>query len=143
MSNTLNRGGQATDLTTTYLQTEFFAEDTMISIVPSFESGQLNLVCGDFGPFRPSIAIEVPLWLALTFKKLHKCNIQPPQWLEVDALEEKLKAERTSTLVDDQDYGDVRGAELQRLPKYFSQVRLFPPLIYYILLYELFPTAAI
>ncbi|RZR93086.1 hypothetical protein BHM03_00021490 [Ensete ventricosum] len=38
---------------------------------------------GDFGPFRPNIASEVPLWLAVALKKRGKCDIRAPDWMSV------------------------------------------------------------
>ncbi|GMP29302.1 hypothetical protein CsSME_00004466 [Camellia sinensis var. sinensis] len=43
----------------------------------------LNLICGDFGPFHPQIATQVPLWLAVALKKRGKCTIRPPEWMSV------------------------------------------------------------
>ena len=43
---------------------------------------------------RPPNPIEVPLWLALFFKKRDKCRISPPEWLEPEALEQVLVEER-------------------------------------------------
>ena len=121
MSKTPHSASSSTESTSAFLQTEFFAEDTLVSITPTFECPALTLVSGDFGPFKPSIAAEVPLWLALTLKKLNKCSIRPPEWLQVEELEETLRIERRATnLEDDFDGGD---ADLQKLPKYFSQVR--------------------
>lgn len=36
---------------------------------------------GHFGPFRPPLRAQVPLWLALMMKQNNKCNIMPPDWL--------------------------------------------------------------
>jgi hypothetical protein len=38
---------------------------------------------GNFGPFIPPLAIEVPIWLALVMKKNNKCSIVCPDWLNV------------------------------------------------------------
>lgn len=38
---------------------------------------------GDFGPFRPNIASEVPLWLAVALKERGKCDIRAPDWMSV------------------------------------------------------------
>jgi hypothetical protein len=35
----------------------------------------------EVGPFRPSIPVEVPLWLALVLKRRRKCKIVAPDWL--------------------------------------------------------------
>ncbi|KAL6524724.1 hypothetical protein OROHE_016006 [Orobanche hederae] len=62
---------------------EFLAEDEMIGI-------------GDFGPFRPQIATEVPLWLAVALKRRGKCTVRAPDWMAVDKLAQVLEAERDS-----------------------------------------------
>ena len=46
---------------------------------------------------RPPNLIEVPLWLALFFKKRDKCRLTPPGWLKPEALERTLADERTNT----------------------------------------------
>ncbi|CAI5516215.1 unnamed protein product, partial [Closterium sp. Naga37s-1] len=60
---------------------EFIAENELVSIVPNFRADALHLHAGDIGPFRPQIALQVPLWLAIALKKRAKCSIQPPPWL--------------------------------------------------------------
>ena len=49
---------------------------------------------GVFGPFQPSVPATVPLWLASMLKQQKKCRIQPPNWLTVTNLSEKLREER-------------------------------------------------
>eukprot|EP00697_Spironema_sp_BW2_P017902 gnl/Spiro4/9730_TR5176_c0_g1_i1.p1 gnl/Spiro4/9730_TR5176_c0_g1~~gnl/Spiro4/9730_TR5176_c0_g1_i1.p1 ORF type:complete len:214 (-),score=26.10 gnl/Spiro4/9730_TR5176_c0_g1_i1:115-756(-) len=66
---------------------EFLAEDTPIRISPFFESGPLRLLVGMCGPFRTGTPIEVPVWLAVTFAKRKKCNVEPPDWMTVEVLE--------------------------------------------------------
>jgi len=62
---------------------EFLAEDELIEIIPLFKyNKQLNLISGDFGPFRPSIPIRVPLWLAFNLHRQHKCTIRVPEWIQ-------------------------------------------------------------
>ncbi|KAI7984852.1 DNA replication complex GINS protein PSF2 [Camellia lanceoleosa] len=75
---------------------EFLAEDEMIEIVPNMRMETLNLICGDFGPFHPQIATQVPLWLAVALKKRGKCTIRPPEWMSVEKLTQVLEAERDS-----------------------------------------------
>ncbi|XP_013388139.1 DNA replication complex GINS protein PSF2 isoform X2 [Lingula anatina] len=53
-------------------EVEFLAEKTM----------------GEIGPFSPSLPVDVPLWMALNLKQRQKCRIQPPEWMDVEALEE-------------------------------------------------------
>lgn len=90
---------------------EFFAEDELIEISPSVKSGVVSLVAGDFGPFEPTIALRVPLWLALAMKKLRRCRIIPPRWIAHREVEKVIATERDLDAV------------LQPLPHYFSQVR--------------------
>lgn len=75
---------------------EFLAEDEMIEIVPNMRMDPLNLICGDFGPFRPQMVTQVPIWLAVALKKRGKCTIRPPEWISVEKLTQVLEAERDS-----------------------------------------------
>ncbi|KAL8463099.1 hypothetical protein ACS0TY_033114 [Phlomoides rotata] len=75
---------------------EFLAEDDMIEIVPNLRMDTLNFISGDFGPFRPQIATQVPLWLAVALKRRGKCTIRSPEWMSVDKLTQVLEAERDS-----------------------------------------------
>ncbi|PIA58590.1 hypothetical protein AQUCO_00500494v1 [Aquilegia coerulea] len=77
-------------------EVEFLAEDELVEIVPNMSMEPLNLICGDFGPFRPLIATEVPLWLAMALKKRGKCTIRPPPWMSVEKLTRVLEEERDS-----------------------------------------------
>ena len=51
---------------------------------------------GTVEEMRPPNPIEVPLWLALFFKKRDKCRLKPPDWLEPEALERTLADERAN-----------------------------------------------
>ncbi|GAB4827472.1 DNA replication complex GINS protein PSF2 [Ancistrocladus abbreviatus] len=75
---------------------EFLAEDEMIEIVPNMRMESLNLISGDYGPFRPQIPALVPLWLAVALKKRGKCTIRSPEWMSVEKLTQILEAERDS-----------------------------------------------
>jgi len=46
-----------------------------------------------FGPFRPGIPTEVPLWLACYLKMARRCQIIPPDWLEPQWLTEQYRLE--------------------------------------------------
>lgn len=80
-------------------EVEFIAEDEMVEIVPNLRMDALNFICGDFGPFFPQIATQVPLWLAVALKKRGKCSVRPPQWMSVEKLTQVLEAERDSQRV--------------------------------------------
>jgi GINS complex subunit 2 len=73
---------------------EFLAEETPITILPMFSSPVLQLLEGEFGPFRPQLPLAVPLWLAIQLKKAKKCQIKTPNWLEVENLEFHLDREK-------------------------------------------------
>ncbi|GMH04273.1 hypothetical protein Nepgr_006112 [Nepenthes gracilis] len=75
---------------------EFLAEDEMVEIVPNMRMEPLNLISGDYGPFRPQIPASVPYWLAVALKKRGKCTIRPPEWMSVETLTRILEAERDS-----------------------------------------------
>ncbi|TIA87244.1 hypothetical protein E3P99_03279 [Wallemia hederae] len=64
-----------------------------VEIVPNFSMGQIRLLSGIWGPFRPPAKAKVPLWLALDLKRRKRCAVVPPEWLTVDHLQEKLKDE--------------------------------------------------
>ncbi|XP_021768990.1 DNA replication complex GINS protein PSF2-like [Chenopodium quinoa] len=80
----------------TAAEMEFLAEDEMIEIVPNMRMEPLNLISGDYGPFRPQIATQVPLWLAVALKKRGKCTIRPPEWMSIERLTQVLESERDS-----------------------------------------------
>ncbi|KDQ21557.1 hypothetical protein BOTBODRAFT_182861 [Botryobasidium botryosum FD-172 SS1] len=75
---------------------EFIASDELIEISPSFSMERTRLIHGIIGPFRPPGKSKVPLWLAVNLKLKRKCNIVPPDWLNVEYLQERL-AEETSS----------------------------------------------
>ncbi|KAI8826924.1 DNA replication complex GINS protein PSF2 [Fimicolochytrium jonesii] len=75
---------------------EFLAESDTISIIPRQRMDQLQLINGSFGPFRPPIKQDVPVWLAITLKQKHKCQIQPPNWMDVEFLREKIEEENAN-----------------------------------------------
>lgn len=106
----MESAGHAASVQTALQKAEFRAEDELIEISPSVRAGVIQLVCGNFGPFEPSVVTHVPLWLALAMKKLRRCRIIPPGWLSLSKLEETIKNER-----EDMD-------KLQKLPHYFSQI---------------------
>lgn len=74
-------------------EVEFFAEDTLVTVVPRLAMPTLHLVAGDFGPFRPPEPATVPLWLAVTMKRVGWCSVRAPAWLAAEALEGKFEEE--------------------------------------------------
>ncbi|XP_035758498.1 DNA replication complex GINS protein PSF2 [Egretta garzetta] len=49
---------------------------------------------GDLGPFNPGLPVEVPVWLAINLKQRQKCRLIPPEWMDVEKLEEIREQER-------------------------------------------------
>lgn len=77
-------------------EVEFLAEKNLISIIPTFNSGVVHLIAGDIGPFRASLPVNVPLWVAVHLKQQQKCKIQPPDWVDVEKLEQLKEDEKVS-----------------------------------------------
>ncbi|BES98047.1 DNA replication complex GINS protein PSF2 [Nesidiocoris tenuis] len=76
---------------------EFLAEQEEVTIIPKFtDSRVVHLISGDIGPFRAGIPCVVPIWVAKTLRKKHKCKIVAPEWMELDLLEQKLEEEKSS-----------------------------------------------
>ena len=74
---------------------EFLAEEEFIRISPLFNMDEvLNCITADYGPFRSQCPVLVPLWMAIYLKDRKMCKIDPPEWLDVKWLTEKLKIER-------------------------------------------------
>lgn len=48
---------------------EFLAEDQLQTVVPLVSHDIFHLIQGDFGPLRPPLPCDVPLWLAVALKK--------------------------------------------------------------------------
>uniref|UniRef100_A0A3P8WE77 DNA replication complex GINS protein PSF2 n=1 Tax=Cynoglossus semilaevis TaxID=244447 RepID=A0A3P8WE77_CYNSE len=70
------------------LEVEFLAEKETVKIIPNFSLDKIYLIGGDLGPFNPGLPVDVPVWLALNLKQRQKCRIVPPEWMEVEKLEE-------------------------------------------------------
>ncbi|KAJ8944042.1 hypothetical protein NQ318_016240 [Aromia moschata] len=88
-------------------EVEFLGEKQFITIIPTFNSNTIHLITGDVGPFRASLPIRVPLWMAINLKQQQKCKIQQPDWMEIEALEtikENEKLSRTFTKMPSEHY---------------------------------------
>ena len=57
---------------------EFLAEEELIRVIPNFQHDVLRFVTGNYGPFAPQTAVEVPLWLACLLRKRRMCTVVPP-----------------------------------------------------------------
>ncbi|XP_077144969.1 DNA replication complex GINS protein PSF2 [Ranitomeya variabilis] len=75
-------------------EVEFLSEKEMVTIIPNFSLDKVYLIGGDLGPFNPGLPVQVPLWLAINLKQRQKCRIVPPEWMDVEKLEEMRDSER-------------------------------------------------
>ncbi|XP_075996370.1 DNA replication complex GINS protein PSF2 [Genypterus blacodes] len=75
-------------------EVEFLSEKQTVTIIPNFSLDRIFLICGDLGPFNPGLPVDVPVWLALNLKQRQKCRIVPPDWMDVEKLEELREQER-------------------------------------------------
>lgn len=77
-------------------EVEFLAENQTIQVIPNFSHDRLFLICGEVGPFRPGIPVQVPLWLGINLKQRQKCRFTAPDWMNVDVLT-KLKEDEAQS----------------------------------------------
>eukprot|EP00878_Enallax_costatus_P019139 GHUV01020181.1.p1 GENE.GHUV01020181.1~~GHUV01020181.1.p1 ORF type:complete len:201 (+),score=74.41 GHUV01020181.1:206-808(+) len=77
---------------------EFFAEEELLQIVPncSVPGKFVQGILGEYGPFEPNRAVEVPAWLALQLHKRNKARILVPSWLTCESLDQAIEQERSS-----------------------------------------------
>lgn len=75
---------------------EFIGEDTEIGIIPNFAFDPVHLISGTVGPFRAGLPVHVPLWLAIHLRKQQKCRLVPPEWMDMDKLEDIREEEKRS-----------------------------------------------
>ncbi|XP_055386420.1 probable DNA replication complex GINS protein PSF2 [Condylostylus longicornis] len=75
---------------------EFVGEQTEIGIIPNFNFDAIHLISGSIGPFRAGLPVKTPLWLAIHLRKQQKCRIVPPDWMELEILEELKEEEKRS-----------------------------------------------
>lgn len=92
------------------LELEYLAESTLIYIIPNFRKDQIHLLSGDYGPFKPNKMIQVPLWLAVNYRKNKKCKIMIPSYLETNFLTTKIEQEKESK------------GTLTQLPNFFFEI---------------------
>uniref|UniRef100_A0A6J0UTW1 GINS complex subunit 2 n=1 Tax=Pogona vitticeps TaxID=103695 RepID=A0A6J0UTW1_9SAUR len=75
-------------------EVEFLAEQELVTIIPNFSLDRIYLIGGDLGPFNPGLPVEVPLWLAISLKQRQKCRLMPPEWMDIEKLEQIREQER-------------------------------------------------
>ncbi|KAG0274663.1 DNA replication protein psf2 [Linnemannia gamsii] len=81
----------------TPLEIEFLAENELIEIEAAIDTrADLELLSGTLPGLKPLRTNSVPLWMAISLKKKHKCNIRVPTWMTVEALTQTLKDEQST-----------------------------------------------
>ncbi|KAG0000552.1 DNA replication protein psf2 [Modicella reniformis] len=79
----------------TPLEIEFLAENEPIEISAAIDTQQdLEFLGGTVSSLRPLQVNQVPLWMAISLKKKHKCNIVVPKWMTLESLQRALKDEQ-------------------------------------------------
>ena len=77
-------------------ENEFYAENEIVTIIPKFQTEKLYFASGTFGPFKPPKPAQVPLWLANYLRKLNKCEVQVPIWLDLEVLQTIISFEKNN-----------------------------------------------
>ncbi|XP_014299783.1 DNA replication complex GINS protein PSF2 [Microplitis demolitor] len=91
-------------------EVEFLGEKKLVDIVPNFNFGQIHLISGSIGPFRASLPVKVPIWLAISLKQQQKCRILCPDWMQLenlDIIKENEKQSKDFTAMPSKHYMDV------------------------------------
>lgn len=80
-------------------ESEYLAEETMVTIVPYLDHPAFKFISGTFGPLESGLPCKLPLWLAITLRKRGSCIIQAPEWMSAPSLEEFVANERSSRVL--------------------------------------------
>ncbi|KAK7060396.1 DNA replication protein psf2 [Paramarasmius palmivorus] len=72
---------------------ELIASQQLIEIIPLIAMEKTAFISGAYGPLRPPMKAEVPLWMAANLKLKKKCHIIAPKWLNVEFLQNRLQEE--------------------------------------------------
>lgn len=106
MSSSSGNGGESSygaescsPLRYTTTETNFIAEETIVTIIPNFDHPKMRLISGNFGPLESGLPCRVPLWLALTLRKRGKCTIGIPDWMSFASLTEFVQNESASQVL--------------------------------------------
>ncbi|ELU45371.1 Sld5 domain-containing protein [Rhizoctonia solani AG-1 IA] len=92
---------------------EFAASEELVSIVPTISMERIRLM----SVRKPPARTKIPLWFAANLKLKRKCYIVPPEWLNVEWLQEKLREETTQdsfSKMPFRAYEDIPGSERVR-----------------------------
>ncbi|KAH8118465.1 Psf2-domain-containing protein [Phellopilus nigrolimitatus] len=90
---------------------EFIASEELVSIRPTVKMEKIRFISGLYGPFVGGRLTKVPLWIAVNLKLKKKCNIDPPEWLNVEVLQDKLAVET-----------ELKSDQFVKLPMHFAEM---------------------
>lgn len=76
----------------------FLAENEYIQILPRYSMKSIQLIGTKIPNLRALRREKVPIWVALILKSQGKCNIVPPDWLNLIYLKEKYDQEMKSPM---------------------------------------------
>ncbi|GBE79922.1 Psf2-domain-containing protein [Sparassis latifolia] len=74
---------------------ELIACEQLVEIIPLVTMDRTVFISGSYGPLRPPSKCKIPIWMATNLKLKKKCHIVPPDWLNVDFLQDRLTRETT------------------------------------------------
>ncbi|CCM00663.1 uncharacterized protein FIBRA_02702 [Fibroporia radiculosa] len=80
-------------ISVTPAELELIASEQLVEIVPLVAMERTAFISGAYGPLRPPTKCKVPIWMATNLKLKKKCHIVPPDWLNVEFLQERLNRE--------------------------------------------------
>ncbi|KAE9395032.1 Psf2-domain-containing protein [Gymnopus androsaceus JB14] len=72
---------------------ELIASQQLIEIIPLIAMEKTAFISGAFGPLRPPLKAQIPLWMAINLKLKKKCHIVAPEWLSIEFLQSRLDEE--------------------------------------------------
>ncbi|OBZ76600.1 DNA replication complex GINS protein PSF2 [Grifola frondosa] len=72
---------------------ELIASEQLVEIIPLVAMERTAFISGAYGPLRPPTKCKIPIWMATNLKLKKKCHIVPPDWLNVEFLQERLARE--------------------------------------------------
>lgn len=75
------------------LELNFLTENEDITILPRYSMKKIELIGFTVPALRAMRRERLPLWVALILKSQDKCNIVPPDWLNLVYLKEKYEQE--------------------------------------------------
>ena len=127
MSSTTSRRKHKTELAS--FHSAFLADDTLVTIVPSFDSpDRIPLLSAPaVGPFKAGIPTNVPLWLAMLLQQRSLCRLKVPEWLQTEHLTKVKQFEMNETYLTPsedthQNHDNAENNSTPTLPFYYAEL---------------------